>query len=501
MKIIVPALLALSFPIATLAAPAKAPLAAKSQIDARGVAALDKAVAYYKKQKSFSVSATETVMAGKTPYRRARIEASLQMPYRATLKITEIDANGKAVQPLTSRLLGAKNYVVSQLELPAQTTAISNSIAAREEATAQMFGVDPSIALAIVVMANGENPASDAYIKSVRYGEIREGRRILKNVRVARKGPNDATPIVAEFRLSPQTYAVEKVVLRGQGAGGDFTVVTQFGPLQPNWRGSQSATDAAVYSWKKFEPRIAIEAARPKAVVQIDPKARALFARAVELYSALDGLRVAYNVTEKGEYSWNDGEKTEASFSFDRAGRVRIAGADVFETLKVIDGKYQWTLDESRANEADEVRYTRETLDEGSAASDSLTALELSFGVAGAFYSLLDQTNPLSAEEVAAQTEGLELREFRASLLSPQPFGGQPCERVRITTRGRTTEQKTYWFARADGRLMRYQEREVQGKSEITANDFQITAQEFNPQFAPDSFKFTPPKGAKLETD
>ena len=490
--------LALAFPVSSLAAPAKAPIAAKSQIDARGVAALDKAVAFYRKQRSFAITATETVTAasrqGQKSTRSARIELSLQMPYRAALKVTALDANGQAVAPIASRLLGKTTYISSQKALPAQTKPIAATPGARKEIVVRMFDVAPSVALAIVAMAGGESPARDRYIQSVRYGEIREGKRLRKSVIVTRKGPDDSTPIIGEFRLSPRNFAVEEVVLRGQGAGKNFVVVTQFCSVVSNWKGSQGATDAAIYSWKKLAPRIAIAPPKPKAIVQIDPKARALFARAVELYSELDGLSVAWTQTEEGE-------KTNASFDFDRAGRVRIESHYDFEALTVIDGKNKWTLDESRANEAEELRYTREILDEDLAASYSLTSLGLSFGVTDAFYPPLDGVNSLDDEEVEAEIEGLELSEFRASILSAQPFGGQPCERVRITIKGDTTEQKTYWFARQDGRLMRYQERQSRGNDEFGAKDFQITSQTFNPTFAPEIFKFTPPKGAVLSKE
>ncbi len=489
-KIFVPALLALSLCSVALAAPAKAPVVAQSNMDARGVAALDKSIAFYKKHKSFSFVATEIMYLDGEEPSRARFEVSLQMPYRASLRAMALDAQGKELRQVDVLLLDARSYRFAHMDEAAQINPVGSSRAEREKALVEMFRGAPAIGLSLVSLALGENPARQSRIQSVRYGEMQDGKRTLKTVTLIGNGP---MPLSIELGLSPRNFAVERVVIRGN-SGQKLTTITRFSNFAPNWKGSQSATDAAIYNWSKLAPCIAVAPPKPKAVVQVDPKARALFARAVELYSELDGLRVAWTQTE-------DGEKTNASFDFDRAGRVRIENADPFEALKIIDGKNEWTLDESRTNDAEEVRYTREVLEEDSAASYSLIALELSFGVAGEFAFWLDETNPLDTYMVPLLAEALELREFRASLLSPQPFGGQPCDLVRITTKGDTTEQKTYWFARADGRLMRYQERESRGNAEFRSQDFQITEQTFNPAFAPDTFKFTPPAGAKLEKE
>ena len=69
------------------------------------------------------------------------------------------------------------------------------------------------------------------------------------------------------------------------------------------------------------------------------------------------------------------------------------------------------------------------------------------------------------------------------------------------TASGETVKQETFWFARSDGRLVRLQTREVEGKEAARTTDEQVTKQTFNPTFSPDTFKFAPPPGAVLSKD
>ena len=498
MKIIVPALLALSFPVAVIAAPAKPAIAAKSQIDARGVAALDKAVAYYKKQRSFSVSATEKLIYGGKTTRNSRLQISLQAPYRASLKVTALEANGQSQGARAVRLLGAKSLYLSQLGEPAQVEAVGATPEAREQALKEVLGDAPGIALSVVIMSLGNNPASDSYIQSVRYGEIRENGKTLKSVTVVRKTPNDATGITAEFRLSPQTYAVEKTVIQIKSGGKIGKIVTEIGRPTSNWRGSQSATDAAIYNWKTLAPGIALIAATPPPKISIDPKARAIFGRSSRLYSSARGLKARWK--GRDEY----GENFDVALDFERAGRLRLTDSAALEPLVVFDGKNRWSLGATDLDGQGRATYSRAQSEE----DEAFFELLLSSGMQGALGNLLDRNNPLDDEVARIGAEVSDLRELRALLLPAQPLNGQACDLVRISQihsmprkSPQTVEQQTYWFARSDGALVRFQERSVTSGKETSASDSQITEQNFNPQFAPDTFKFTPPPGAKLETD
>lgn len=79
------------------AAPAKPQIAAKSQIDPRGVAALDESVAFYRRFPSFAVTATEVLTTDES-VRRNKYELNLQYPRRASLTMTETDATGQDVE-------------------------------------------------------------------------------------------------------------------------------------------------------------------------------------------------------------------------------------------------------------------------------------------------------------------------------------------------------------------------------------------------------------------
>ena len=516
MKILLLALLALSLPATVMAAPAKAPVApnTKTNIDARGVAVLNKAVAFYRQQKSFAVVATETIeLSGASP-RRTRYELALQTPQRAALKTIK----AAPVNPddhLSFALVNANALLTSTLGQPAQTTPLKGE-QERAQALLRVFTPTPSLALSVVSFAIGINPATTPRITAVRYSEIRDEGRPLKNVVVVGQDAGDPNPLVLEYRLAPQTHELRKLVIRRTLAGKNATIVTRFEPLVPNWKGSQAATDNAVYNWNKLAPRIAVAAPTPKAQVSIDPAAVAIFARAAALYQELDGLHLEWKVEARNTPLTGETPSYRAALDFERAGRLRLADPEGLESLIVIDGQRRWGVNSSDFGDGDDdeliTTYQSEKLDEGDAPYRAIEELQTADSLTFAVSSLLEGSNQIEGitAETLAQIAAFPTSQFRAALLPAQPFDGQACDLVRITTRfinpyttasGETVKQETFWFSRSDGRLVRLQMREVEGQGAAQTTDEQVTEQTFNPTFAPDFFKFTPPRGAVLSKD
>ena len=237
-----------------------------------------------------------------------------------------------------------------------------------------------------------------------------------------------------------------------------------------------------------------------KARVSIAPEARAIFARASRLYGAAQGLSVRWKGRNKLD------EAVNGSLDFDRAGRLRLKPADeLFDTLVVMDGTEMWILERERVNERGQVEYKK--IDDANEYGMNREILETSPTLSGILGRLLFKIGPFDGEEFKIKVANTSLREYRSVMLTPQPLDGEPCDRVRIseTFRARdgkrdllTVEQQTYWFARSNGRLMRLQEHSVDNGLDLGTTDYQITKQTFNPTFAPDTFKFVPPKGAVL---
>lgn len=349
-------------------------------------------------------------------------------------------------------------------------------------------------------MGLGHNPATASHIKSVRYGEIRENGKVLKNVAVVRKTPEDDAEITMEFRLSPQTYAIEKTVIHTKFGGGIAKIVTEIGRPVSNWKGSQSATDAAVYNWKTLAPQIALAPPKPVTKISVDAQARAVFARAAKSYGAAKGLSASW----KGRDGY--GDAASGALDFDRAGRLRLAKAGALEPLIVLDGKTRWSLNQPEdVDEKGRRTYSRIEAD----ADEIYLEIQIADEPTGTLGELLSGGSPFDAEEVAMHVEILQLQELRATLLAPQSLDGQLCDLVRISEISASdnkrnplhVEQKTYWFARSDGRLMRLQHKIMVGSKEKSSADWRISAQTFDPKFAPDTFKFTPPKGAVLQAE
>ena len=504
MKLTLTALLALCCPVAVWAAPAKVPAkpVAKLQIDARGVAALDKAVALYRSQPSFSVSArfTATINGKRSP--DVRSDLSLQLPQRAFLRSIAADGSRK---PLTLRFLNNALVIHSNLSGHASSANLKSMDEAGRSRVLQTFfeesahyGISPLLKHSIVPLASGVNPARGVAVESVTYRELSLAGGDVEIVSLTLKTSYETT--LLEYQLSTETHALRKATMRRRFLDEQGLFIMELDAPVFNWKGSQLATDAAVYNWDKLAPDTELESERPATKVVVDPKARAIFARATKLYGAAKTLRIRWKSrNESGELATN-------SLDFDRAGRLRLAGAELIQPLVVVDGKNRWSLDDIYDADKGSIRiYSRAEAELNEVHFEMQTAP----GIAGVLGMLIGEVNPLEADVVSTESESLELSEFRAVLLPPQSLNGQACDIVRIACvqalnpevvedEIQKVTQQTYWFSRENGALMRFENRLMGSGTKLNPSDWQITEQTFNPKFAPDTFKFTPPKGAVL---
>ena len=228
--------------------------------------------------------------------------------------------------------------------------------------------------------------------------------------------------------------------------------------------------------------------------IEIDAKARAVFVRATKIYGNLKGLSASWSGVI------DEGATVKSSLDFDRAGRLRLANGNPFESLVVIDGKTRWSLEAPR-EKGKRPAYTQIEIAE----DEAMVEMRLiSPGFTNILGELLIKSNPLDVKNVEEIFEPFGLRAFRATTLPPQFLGSQLCDLVRITYLSSTfsglerIEQRTYWFARSDGRLIRFQGKIMHGGKQKSVGDWRMISQTFNPKFAPNTFKFTPPQGAVL---
>lgn len=480
-------------------------------IDSRAAALFEKVKARYKSLKSFSVVGHETFVGGGRT-RFERVETALQFPYRARLRVDSTDANGKITLPRTRRLIGAKSYqtwdLVSAELAPnsSQFTALGSD-KARAKALKNIYLPTVDLALSVFTITAGGNPTKMQNLQRVSIQKTRESNTIFDVITLVRQDKGDPNPITLEYFVSPRRE-ISKFVVRRKVDGQNFVVTTRFDALQPNWKGSQSATDAAVYGWKTIAlSGIDAPAPRPKAVVGVDPEARQIFARAAKLYGELKGLQLEIRKTDVDPQYGTSTETTKLAYDAD--GRLRLETPDGLSELLVIGDKTKTTLDkeldfDDKGNDKSKLTYKIEPIDAEDAIDEINSELETAEFDLGPLSSWLRKENPLEAENVETQVDVAELREFRAAVLPSQNFEGQLCDIVRVTTRfddkyttarGETTKQETFWFA-PDGRLVRIQTRSQEGNQKPETHDWQMKAQEFNPKFDEKTFAFTPPPGA-----
>ena len=250
------------------------------------------------------------------------------------------------------------------------------------------------------------------------------------------------------------------------------------------------------------------------ASVSIDPKAHAIFARAATLYKIVPlrgNLRALLVNWKTNERVTGEPDATyNSSLEFEVSGRLRLKTPDaIYRTLIVSDGKIMW-LQLRFPDPISNSTLEHQTLYAETAWISAMDEIQASNEIAVNFYHLLSGINILDSKNIEYEMIDYGLTEVRAIVLPAQPFNGKACELVRITKispndstpgGGRSVQQLTYWFARSDGQLMRLQNRTTMGADASDVSDSQITKQDFNPKFAPDTFKFTPPKGAKLRAN
>lgn len=245
--------------------------------------------------------------------------------------------------------------------------------------------------------------------------------------------------------------------------------------------------------------------ARPGAVVE--PRARALFARAHKLYSGLRGLRLQWTVLDSQTNTIDARE-----LRLDPKGRLFLRGhfgpfsvstikgetsllySDRLNTFIKEDVKQQGGTRSAVANQLVEAAFNHEgTVDE-------LIAIVGASASAGHF-----SGNPLSVEAVQGGLRSEEFLTLHATVLPSRSFRGEVCDLVRIVkvrsapgamdNAPNVTRDQTYWFARSNGRLMRLQV--PLARAEDGQTDAQITFQRFNPKFGAKDFTFALPKDAK----
>lgn len=226
-----------------------------------------------------------------------------------------------------------------------------------------------------------------------------------------------------------------------------------------------------------------------KAVVA--PKARALFARAAKLYSGAQKLRFNWKVRDEVA---NTTRKCE--LRFDRKGRF-LLHSNIYlningQTLGIYN-KYENTYGEQKLV-PDQIR------DELENQLQSMGSIEDGLGV-------VTDKSPLEAEALQLELTSYYFETLRASVLPALAFGGQTCDRVRITQVQRAFKdsslvntQQIFWFARSDGRLMRWQLHKTRAGQTDKQTDSQVTLQDFNPTFSASEFVLIVPKGAKRQT-
>ncbi len=470
--------------LAAFVAISTSPALASPQIDARGVALLEREVARIKAFKSFSVEGRETVhRAGQV--RNSTFRVSLQFPYRAWLQV-EADRPIDEGDGGRRRILMGQKQLFTSVNDASATTQNIDSLSKRARAFVSVFRGAPSLIFSWMTLSARVNLADHPQTVSACVVRLRDGKTNLRNVIIQLKNQKSAAPLERyEFGFDARGR-LRRSLARLFANGKPTTLVGHYKPVKSNWKGTQARTDALVYNWKLVaaDAKIRLVVAPKKA---IEARAQAILARAQKLYSSAQSLRFAWTLREGNKAV----EKRELRFG--RDGRLFVQGEFGTYSTLALDGQRKTQYSKAR-NEFSQtpVKNAREEVES-----------QMSFlGVMDETLFVVAGQDPLNPQGMSIGAR--DFQTFRATVLPPQPFGGEACDLVRISRTGRTdhhntpeTEQQTFWFARKDGRLMRWQLRVLEEGQLLTQSDAQVSKQEFNPTWSAKDFAFSVPKNAE----
>lgn len=477
--------------------------APRSKIDARGVRLVEREIARLQSLKSFSVRGRETVYrAGQV--RNSTFRASLQWPYRAALQVE----SGKPIDEGDGgrrRVLMGQQLFISTHGAPATTKNLGSTVE-RARTFVSVFRGAASLVFSFVQLSAGVNLANHPFTVSVRVVPLRDGKSVLRNVVVQLKTrkPNES---LETYELGFDARGrLRRSLARLMADGKQTTIVGHYETVEGNWKGSQARTDALVYNWNIVAPGVKTLAVVPPTIV-VSPEAKAIFMRAHKLYSALNGLRLRWNYRRELVQSTEQRE-----LRYDRDGRLFLQGDFGSFHVAAIDGKTSIVYNKQLN------QYAQKKLRQRGTENENIEEQFVNTGKEEADLRLQlssDEDEGLSIvwgrdalEDIESQIRvSSVLQSLKATVLSAQPFDGEACDRVRVTVATRAEgnnveiQQRTLWFARSDGRLMRWQNQSVSQGQTFGQTDGQVTLQEFDPVFNDNEFKFAVPQSATRRFD
>ena len=244
------------FCLSTLVAPVvtshSAPLPEKSQltVDARAVAAFDRAIKGLKKFHSFSFGSDETRLDLPKPQTRFA-SGSMQWPYRLKLLISREKREFQAVIGRDRVLFWNGGEV---LTMPLQTQA------ARQQQFTRIIGQAPTVSMGPALLRAGENPLKASSVSNVTYARIAGGKispvmaenaAWYERVSFDLQSKRDVTPAHLVYFFNAASGWLERLEIAGDIGGeaqrwrGDFDSIY----FNENFLVDQDGTDRYVYDW------------------------------------------------------------------------------------------------------------------------------------------------------------------------------------------------------------------------------------------------------------
>ncbi len=212
-----------------------------------------KSIAHYQAFKSFEFRAQESIKfpSGKVIVSRYYGGMSGKKVERAFLLWQEREDYGQYDSVSSAQILSANSFTQKGAAIDGRKWGnfTVTDVAGRGAKAKQIVSSQLTLFLSIWSLGVGYNPVKAPTIKRV--AVAREG--ILDTVMLERSGDKN-TQLSLKFGFDSRTAELRKFSLTETQGGQITRADLVFSGVKSNWRGSQVATDKAVYNWKYFAP-------------------------------------------------------------------------------------------------------------------------------------------------------------------------------------------------------------------------------------------------------
>lgn len=219
-----------------------------AKIDSRAVATFQRAIEAYKQFQSLNIAANEAVFGVGAPLYRSYV-VNLQLPLRASLDTFEEDIPAKNKRLIERYLIDKDSFRQWNVKTGEHQRLLASG-QDRNAAIVEIFKSSPLLALSLVSLCGGVNPAQAPIAQKATLEMTDENgeREEIVHLTVADDSPSKTASL--DFCFSAKTHLLKFLILSRERANRIQILSLDKLVYQEKAGQNQDATDQLIYSWK-----------------------------------------------------------------------------------------------------------------------------------------------------------------------------------------------------------------------------------------------------------